>query len=135
MGHFYGILPFSRQTLPFQGEIPSGYLEDCQRIRNLVEEIPPEWNIIATSRAAIHFVGKNKVRLVGHTNTSDYYPDLICLDLFNRWGQSKADIEKLLISTNKHQNYQSHRIGNSFLILIKKAPTRQRSDSITIEKI
>lgn len=120
MGHFYGLLPISRKTLPFQSKLPPSYIKDCRLIKDLASSIPPEWKILSTHRAATYFLEKKEVRVVGQADASqDFLPDMVCLDLSNMWGQSREQVEEVISEYLYKKKYHPRRIGKHFLLLQK----------------
>ncbi len=99
--HFYGLLPYSRFTTPFQAVRADGAGE----IRKLAAAVSPSANVLATMRAATLFVDAGSVDPLQDFSPSRRY-DLVVLQGCDAWGQSPGrtvEVYHELVATGHFQ--------------------------------
>ena len=89
--HFYGLLPWSRMTLPFQRGKDDDFLADATGIRTFAESVRPPARVLATGRAAMLFCDAGDVTPLAAWNRKSTDYDLAVLQLYDDWGQAYDD--------------------------------------------
>jgi uncharacterized membrane protein len=118
--HFYGMLPWSRVTIPFQVRRSEAFMRDAAEITDLAKTAGRDSNVLATMRAATLFVDASGLKpLPDWRGEMDY--DFVVLQTDDTWGQTAEQITAALDRFAAAPEFRSRRIGR-FVVFERLGP-------------
>lgn len=93
---FHGMLPWSRNTIPFQTRRDPQFMDEAAALREFAALVPSQARVLATMRAATLFLEAAEVTPLQEWQGSTDY-DLVVLQQDDMWGAHQTGAEKRLV--------------------------------------
>lgn len=124
MASFYGLLPFSKNTLPWtmQSGRSEEFRQGARRVHELAENLPENTKILTTDRVSLLFLNFDHALYIGQlTADSNHEFDVIILDYLDvGWTHSAESIAEIAKRYRSSSAYHISRY-DSIVIIISRA--------------
>jgi uncharacterized membrane protein len=109
LSHFHGLLPFSRDTMPWQNPARQANPEEARELSYLAAKLPPRTRVLATMREAMLFCDTEVTTLDSWRGNTDF--DVAVLDLRSQWGHKPEDVRAAFDALSESGDFELTPLG------------------------
>jgi len=116
--HFYGLLPWSRMTMPFQVPRSPQFLQDASGLARFADAVPPNARVLSAMRTATLFVNVGTLNLIqGWHGETDY--DLVVVQKMHAWGETPEQINAVIEQFAASGQFEPH-VSEAFVVFVRR---------------